>query len=195
MSVITLEEKLKILDEHWNEIEQKVVEPLWRKRFQIMYEESKLDFDDFLSLAGFELAKAMINFEPEKSNILTFATNLIPKKAYTELRNINNRDKRKALSTAISLNVVVKEDSEVELIDTIKDHLSVEGDTMSEKRVGTYLNNLSNRQLRILILKLLEFSKEDIRSILDISSKQFNDDVKGLSDGNVIQALYMRGVE
>ena len=88
-----------MLEEHWGKIKERVILPLWRGKFRSMYESAKLDYADFESLAGIELAKAMKTFDPEKSNIYTYATRVISQKAKTELRDCVQRDKRKALRT------------------------------------------------------------------------------------------------
>ena len=85
------------LEENWDSIKNRVIIPLWNSKFKSMYESIKLDYDDFESLAGIELAKAIKTFNSKKSNLLTFATGVVTKKAYTELRNCTQRDKRKTL--------------------------------------------------------------------------------------------------
>ena len=85
----------EMLEQNWERIKNRVVSPLWHGKFKTMYENAKLDYDDFESLAGVELANAIKTFNPEKSNIYTFATRVVTQKAKTELRNCTQRDKRK----------------------------------------------------------------------------------------------------
>ena len=68
--MITLEEKLIVLGENWDSIKKRVVIPLWNGRFKSMYESIKLDYDDFESLAGIELSKAIKTFDPESQRAI-----------------------------------------------------------------------------------------------------------------------------
>lgn len=183
---------MHILEKNWSEIVNRVVNPLWKNKFCGMYESCKLDYDDFLSLAGYELTKGVASFDPNKSNIFTFATNLIARKASTELRNYGSRDKRRALTTATSLNVPVAEGEDTELIDTIMCSVGASESDGSDKRIGEYLQELSNRQLRILVLSLLNYDKQNIKSVLGISSAKLNDDIKYMSNGQTLRPLYRR---
>ena len=134
-----------ILEDNWEKIKERVISPLWYSKFKLMYENAKLDYDDFESLAGVELTKAMKTFDPEKSNIYTFATRVITQKAKTELRNCTQRDKRKTLHVADSIDIpespVINKPSEE------KQEIS----ELTELRVGNFINSLNNNQLRILI--------------------------------------------
>ena len=73
-----------------------------------MYESLKLDYDDFESMAGEELTKAIRSFNPDKSNLFTYATNVINKKAITEIRNCTQRDVRKASHISQSIDMMDK---------------------------------------------------------------------------------------
>ena len=77
---------LILLEKNWKEINARVIEPLWYKKFKYMYTSSKLDKDDFISLAHYELTKAFKeDYDKEQSNIFTYATNVLQRKAKTEL--------------------------------------------------------------------------------------------------------------
>ena len=66
-----------MLEGNWEKIKTRVILPLWQGKFKSMYESAKLDYDDFESLAGIELSKAMKTFDSEKSNLYTYATRVI----------------------------------------------------------------------------------------------------------------------
>ena len=143
-----------ILEEKdWNDIRNKVILPLWNGKFKKMYENIKLDYDDFESLAGFVLSKAIRSFDPEKSNLLTYSTSVITKKAMTELRDCTRRDVRKTLFVSESVDVLDKS-----IIDNIPakdsvndlDFLELEKETFSPK-MKAYLNRLSKLQKKILL--------------------------------------------
>ena len=174
------------LEENWKRIEDRVILPLWNGKFKSMYESAKLDYDDFKSLAGVELAKAMKAFNPEKSNIFTYATRVITQKAKTELRNCTQRDKRRALYTADSIDREGCSGYER----TVDEKQEVS--ELSELRVGNFINSLNNNQLRILILSLLEFDTTDMPNMLNMSNQTMQNILNSLKDADLTRVLYRR---
>ena len=184
--MITLEEKNLMLEENWQKIKDRVLLPLWNSKFKSMYEMAKLDYDDFESLAGVELTKGMSTFDPEKSNLFTYATRVITHKAKTELRDCTQRDKRKALYVADSIdspdcNACYKAAEEKQ-----------EVSELSELRVGNFINSLNNNQLRILILTLLDFDMTDMPSMLNISNQTMHSIIHSLKDADLTRVLHRR---
>ena len=59
MSLSMIEDNMKLLEENWGDIKTKVIIPLWKGKFKSMYENAKMDFNDFESLAAIEITKAM----------------------------------------------------------------------------------------------------------------------------------------
>lgn len=186
---------LKVLEEKWDEITKKVIEPLWKYKFQDMYEKAKLDEQDFMSLAGVELTKAFETYNPDESSAYTYAYNVLYKKGLSEIRNCTRREKRMALYLSESLNVPVAESSDEEIIDTIEDKSNEEYSLLSESRVGAFVNCLTNLQLKILILKLLNFKEEDISDMLATSQFRIRDALRELKCGNNTQTLKRRSFE
>ncbi len=184
---------MDLLEKNWKNIQNRVILPLWNGKFKKMYEGAKLDYDDFESLAGFELTKAMATFNPEKSNLYTYATRVISKKAMTELRDCTRRDKRRALHTAESLDSYVFEGSTKTLGEDIQyDDGKNETSELSELRVGSFVNSLNNNQLRVLILTLLEFDISDMPNMLNIPSKVTMEIVHSLRDTDLTRVLHRR---
>lgn len=175
------------LEENWNKIRDRVILPLWNGKFKQMYENAKLDYDDFESLAGLELSKAIKTFDPEKSNLFTYSTRVVSQKALTELRNCTQRDKRKALYVSESL-----DDSESAVSNMTTDNGIKEVSELSELRVGNFINSLNNNQLRILILTLLEFETSDIPHMLNISNQTAQSIIRSLKDTDLTRILYRR---
>lgn len=151
-----------------------------------MYESAKLDYDDFESLAGIELTKAIKTFNPEKSNLYTYATKVVTQKAKTELRNYTQRDKRKALHTADSI------DNDSCIVYQKPAEEKQEVSELSELRVGNFINSLNNNQLRILILTLLEFDTTDIPDMLNMSNQTMQIVLNSLKDADLTRVLYRR---
>lgn len=177
---------LTIIEENWSKIKKRVIVPLWNGKFKSMYEKIKMDYDDFESLAGLELSKAINTFDPEKSNIFTFATRVITQKAKTELRNCTQRDKRRALYIAESIDV--PNSPAVNKPVEEKQEMS----ELSELRVGNFINSLNNNQLRILILSLLDFDTTDIPNMLNMSNQTMRSILSSLKDADLTRILYRR---
>ena len=184
---------LDLLEKNWEDIRRRVIAPLWKSAYKSMYESLKLDYDDFESMASYELTKAMVTYDESKSNIFTFASNVIKHKAKTELRDFN-RDKRRALCRASSINCLISEGSDEEISSTLKDESISQNEynELTEVRIGSFINSLSNQQLRLLILKLLEFDTDDIPDMLNISRKTMNDILKGLKSSDLTDILRRR---
>lgn len=175
MNQFTKVADIHVTDEQWRYIQKEVITPLWNISFSSMYEDVKLDYDDFVSMCGWEIDKAIKMFDPSKSSLKTFAVNVIKRKALTQIRDMK-RNKRKADTYAVSIDVPYG-DSDVELKYTIVDETSIERiDVLgSVTNVCNYLRELSSMQKNILICKLLEFGNDEICTGLDISSQKLND--------------------
>ncbi len=175
-----------MLDKNWQKIKERVILPLWHGKFKSMYEGAKLDYDDFESLAGIELTKAIKTYDPKKSNLFTYATRVITQKAKTELRNCTQRDKRKTLHVADSI------DGDGSLAYQKPSEEKQEISLLSELRVGNFINSLNNNQLRVLILTLLEFDVSDIPVMLKMSNQTTQSIKNSLKDASLTRVLYRR---
>ena len=51
-----------LLKNNWTKIKRKIILPLWFSKYKPMYESLKLDYDDFESMAGEELTKAISTY-------------------------------------------------------------------------------------------------------------------------------------
>lgn len=174
-----------VLEENWIAIRNKVIIPLWNGKFRGMYESIKLDYDDFESLAGIELTKAMQTFNADKSNIFTYATGVVTKKAMTELRNCTKRDKRKALHLAESVDALDK--TIVESIPYVGSDNSK--DVLSDK-MKAYLNKLSKLQKDILFAMAQGYSNEEIISRFKITEKDRAEACSAIKSYRNVSVLY-----
>lgn len=152
------------LEENWEKIKDKVILPLWNGRFKSMFESAKLDYDDFESLAGIELTKAIKTFDPEKSNLFTYSTKVVSQKAMTELRNCTRRDKRKVLHIAESVDALDSTVAENVPCNIIEDDLS--------EKMKTYLGRLSKLQREILFAMSEGYTNEEIVVKFKITPKE-----------------------
>ena len=107
------------------------------------------------------------------------------KKSLTELRNCTKREKRKALYTAVSLHTPVSEEDDTEIGDTILVDEKEEISLLTERRMEKFINTLSNLQMKIIILLLLDFKKEDLESVLRVPKARIQDAFKNLNSEDV----------
>lgn len=177
-----------LLNDNWNKIQKKVILPLWHGKFKAMYEMAKLDYDDFESLAGIELSKAMKTFDPEKSNLFTYATRVITQKAKTELRNCTQRDRRKALHTSESIDFLIEQnvsflgaDDNFEILES--------KDVLSDKMIA-YLNRLSTLQKQVLYEMADGYSNDEIIIRLNITSNELADACAAIKSYRNVSLLY-----
>ena len=179
-----------MLEKNWENIRNKVILPLWNSKFRSMYESIKLDYDDFESLAGIELTKAIKTFDPEKSNLYTYATKVITQKAKTELRNCTQRDRRKALYVSKSIEFL-SEQKDVSVL-AIKDDFSISEpskDALSDKMVA-YLKKLSKLQKQVLFAMAEGYSNDEIITRLNITSNELTDACAALRSYRNVSLLY-----
>ena len=154
-----------------------------------MYESAKLDYDDFESLAGIELAKAIKTFDPEKSNIYTYATRVITQKAKTELRNCTQRDRRKALHSSESLDLLSEQNDVSFLVDDFFSMSASSQNALSDKMTA-YLKKLSKLQRQVLFAMAEGYSSDEIKTRLNITSKELTDICAALRSYRNVSLLY-----
>lgn len=172
------------LSENWTMIEQKVLKPLYNKEFKAMYNMAKLDYDDFVSLAGVEIVKAIDGFDSNRCKLTSYVQVIVRNKAKTELTRYVRRKKRQAFLKAYSLNKQIDEDGRclgdlisVEEVDSninlntqnaVKDILKSLQNTFEREVLKFILNGFSIRE----IANNLNMCDVHIRGILkDISTR------------------------
>lgn len=181
-----------LLEKNWENIKKKVIIPLWNSKFKTMYERIKLDYNDFESLAGVEMSKAMSNFDLEKSNLFTYATNIINKKAMTELRNCTQRDVRKALYISDSVDALDKSIIENIPCNNIEDYIEsidLPEEIYSEKMIK-YLNRLSKLQQKILFALSEGYTNEEIIIKFKLTATEMADAYKAIKSYRNVSVLY-----
>lgn len=178
-----------LLNENWNKIQKKVILPLWHGKFKPMYEMAKLDYDDFESLAGIELSKAIKTFNSEKSNLFTYATKVITQKAKTELRNCTQRDRRKALHTSESIDFLI-EQNDVSFLAISDDFEILESKNALSNKMIAYLSRLSSLQKQVLYAMADGYSNEEIKLRFNITSNELTDACAALRSYRNVSLLY-----
>lgn len=179
-----------LLAEKWNDIEKIVIVPLWKKKYEKLYESVKLDFNDFESLAGYELTKAFQNYKEDVSNIFTFSTMVLKRKALAEYRD-RNRDKRKADSYAESLSQKLSEDTETTLDAFLEDLTSDENEEIELQEAITAICKSITKTRERKIIELVSKGYEDnkIAEILHINVGTVKNAKKRIAERSEIRRL------
>lgn len=183
-------ETMLLLSEKWNDIEKVVIVPLWKRKYQKLYEKVKLDFDDFESLAGLELTKAFQNYDESASNIFTYSTMVLSRKALAEYQS-RNRQKRFADSYAESLSQKISENSETTLEDIVEDLTTDESEDIEiEEAISAICKVVTKtRERKIIELASKGYDDEKIAEILHIDVKVVRRTKKRIAERSEIRRL------
>ena len=158
-----------LLENNWEQIKIRVIDKLWFCKFKGMYEACKLDKDDFDSLANIVLTKAFKDGYNEKSSgIFTYATNVLDRKAKTELTHYH-REKRGGGTLTLSMQQMVDEENDIEIEDTIE---AVQEDEISHL-TQRYIDSLSKMQNKVAELIMDGYDNYSIKKILGLSDNKF----------------------
>lgn len=185
---VTVTEANSLIEKNWDEIIKKVIKPLWDRSFKRKFGYIQMDYEDFESLAGFEITKALRTYNPSQSNIFTFCRHVISKKANTLIRD-SNRDIRKSNIGTVSLNAPILDGDEEEIGSLIADASSIEakGNT---RAICDYFKTLSNDQKTYLFLKELGFSETDILDGMGINNRKLKDMLCSMRQFEKVLFLY-----
>lgn len=143
------------------------------------------DYADFYSIANETLWKAYNSYNPDMGvSFDGFLRSCLQKKFKTELTH-RHRDKRIANQFAVSLDAANEDGEECSLLEFVPSDFDTFEEAVKEQRNGQYsdkvrqyLSKLSNRQINILNLMMDGYRPYEIRKILDISEKEYSDDIQ-----------------
>lgn len=179
---------LHLLESNWDVIQKKVIIPLWHKDFKNVYENAKMDFDDFQSLANFELTKAFQDYDKNLGNIFTYATMIIKRKASSELRNAK-REKRTIYLHAKSLHETL-ENSDITLQDLIEEKSEVRECAIEEQNIKDEIyKELRMKEKKILDLTIDGYSNEEIATKMHLKPKEIRSIKRDIASNSNIRRL------
>lgn len=143
------------------------------------------DYADFYSIANETLWKAYNAYNPDMGvSFDGFLRSCLQKKFKTELTH-RHRDKRIANHFAVSLDAANEDGEECSLLefvpsdfDTFEEAVKEQQNGQYSDKVRQYLSKLSSRQVNILNLMIDGYKPYEIRKILDISEKEYSDDIQ-----------------
>ena len=155
------------------------------------------DYDDFYSIANETLWKAYNSYDPDMGvSFEGFLCSCLQKKFKTELTH-RHRQKRILNQFTTSLDAVIEDEegrSLMELVpsdfDTFEEVTKRQENGQYQDKVQRYISKLSNRQVNILNLLVDGFKPVEIRQILDISEKEYSNDMQSIKAYENIKILF-----
>ncbi len=153
------------------------------------------DTDDFYSLANEVFADVIKRYD-YKQSFDGFLYYCLSNKIMTEITK-RNREKRKADRMAVSLDAVNGEDEELSLLDFLPSDFDTFEEVAKRQESGKYqdkmeryISKLSNRQVNILNLLIDGFKPNEIRQILEISPKEYEDNLYTMRSYENVKFLF-----
>ena len=152
------------------------------------------DYDDFYSVANMTLWLAYGNYSPDRGvRFENFLYDCLKKRFKTEIRN-RHRDKRVINQFTVSIDTIDENECSIEDFiisdfDTFEEVMKENEGQFSEK-IQQYISSLSSLQKKILDFLVKGYKIEEIRKILGISLKEYNDNVKVIKSFENIKKLF-----
>lgn len=156
---------------------------------------SEMDYDDFYSIANMTLWQCYNSYNPNKGACFnTYLYGCLQRKFKTEIRD-RHRAKRAVNQFTVSLDAN-NDEEECNLLatissdfDTYKEVLKHSNEQFQDK-VNEYISKLSNMQIDILNLLIDGYEPKDIRQILEITSKEYAENMKILKSYENVKILF-----
>ena len=153
------------------------------------------DMDDFYSLANEVFTDVLKRYDGVQS-FDGFLYSCLSNKIMTEITR-RNREKRKADRMCTSLDAVNGDDEQRNLLEIIPSDFDTFGEAMKRQdsgqycdKVQQYISRLSNRQINILNLLIDGYKPNEIRLILEISSKEYAVNIQAMRNYENIKILF-----
>ena len=157
---------------------------------------SNKDLDDFYSLANEVFTDVLKRYDGVQS-FDGFLYSCLSNKIMTEITK-RNREKRKADRLCTSLDAVNGDDEEWNLYNLIPSDFNTfdeavkaqENGHYQDDKVKQYISRLSNRQVNILNLLVDGYKPNEIRQMLEISPKEYADDLSTMRSYENVKVLF-----
>lgn len=153
------------------------------------------DKDDFYSLANVVFVDVMRRYDRSQS-FDGFLYSCLSNKIMTEMTR-RNREKRKADRMSVSLDAIYGDDEDSSLLDIIPSDFNTFDEVVKmqesgkyQDKVQMYISRLSNRQVSILNLLVDGFKPVEIQKVLEISSKDYSDDMQIMRSYENVKILF-----
>ena len=157
---------------------------------------SDKDTDDFYSLANEVFVDVLRRYDASQP-FDGFLYSCLANKIKTEITR-RNREKRKADRMSISLDSMNNDDDECNLLDFIPADFDTFDEAIKTQECGQYqqdkvqlyISKLSNRQVSILNLLVDGYKSNEIREMLEISSREYADDMGTMRSYENVKVLF-----
>lgn len=153
------------------------------------------DMDDFYSLANEVFVDAMRRYDYEQP-FDGFLYSCLSNKIMSEITR-RNREKRKADRMAVSLDAANGNEEECSLLDFIPSDFDTfeeasrrQENGQYQDKVQQYISKLSNKQVNILNLLIDGYRPAEIQLILEISPKEYSEDLKTMRSYENVKILF-----
>lgn len=153
------------------------------------------DTDDFYSLANEVFADVMKRYD-YKQSFDGFLYSCLSNKIMTEITR-RNREKRKADRMSVSLDTPVGDGDGLTIgnmiadgFDTFEEVSKRQGNGQYQDKIQQYISRLSNQQVNILNLLVDGYEPYEIRKILEISPKEYADNLQTMRSYENIKVLF-----
>lgn len=153
------------------------------------------DTDDFYSLANEVFVDVMKRYD-YKQSFDGFLYSCLSNKIMTEITR-RNREKRKADRMSVSLDTPVGDGDGLTIgnmiadgFDTFEEVSKRQGNGQYQDKIQQYISRLSNQQVNILNLLVDGYEPYEIRKILEISPKEYADNLQTMRSYENIKVLF-----
>ena len=192
------EEKLAVLHPYMDTYYADNAKKLHRTVDKILFKFGGLsdkDLDDFYSLANEVFVDVMRRYD-ELQSFDGFLYSCLTNKIKTEMTR-RNREKRKADRMCTSLDAAIDNDEECSLLDflasdfdTFEEVIKTQECGQYQDKIQMYISRLSNRQISILNLLVDGFKPNEIREMLEISPREYADDMQIIRSYENVRILF-----
>ena len=156
---------------------------------------SNKDRDDFYSLANEVFADVLKRYDYVQS-FDAFLYSCLSNKIMSEITR-RNREKRKSDRMSTSLDALIDDEEGRSLLDFIPSDFDIFDEAVKaqdngqyQDKVQMYISRLSSRQINVLNLLVDGFKPVEIRKILEISSREYADDMQTMRSYENVKILF-----
>jgi len=158
---------------------------------------AKADYDDFYSAANMTLWQAYNSYDPDMGvSFEGFLSSCLQKRFKTEITH-RHRQKRVLNQFTVSLDAANEDEEGASLLefipsdfDTFDEVAKGQGNGQYQDKVQQYISKLSNRQVSILTLLMDGYKPGEIRQVLEISAKEYSDDLRIMRSYENVRILF-----
>lgn len=158
---------------------------------------AKADYDDFYSLANLTLWQAYNSYDPDNGVCFEGVLHTCLQKKFKSELTKRHRHKRILNQLATSLDGANEDEDKSNLMeiipsdfDTFEEVIKRQEREQYQDKVQQYISKLSRQQINILNLLMDGYQAHEIRRILNISERQYTDDMRAIKYYENIKILF-----